>query len=96
MIHELLGNNPLNGKTIPQLKKILRTNSKYQILEQIDRERKQGFPICHTRHTWKRYYLADSKKHFETFFKHYKADVNREVRGLEYCEKILHDWKVKR
>lgn len=96
MIHELLGNDPLTGWTMPQLKKRLGRASKYWILDQIDRERRQGYPIAHTRHIWRRYYLADNKKHFETFIKHYRADTKREARGLEYCETILENWTARK
>lgn len=96
MIHELLGVDPLTGWTIPQLKRRLGTDSKYRVLDQIDRERKQGYPICHTRHIWRRYYLADSKKTFESFLRRYRADSNREARGLGYCEKILQSWDNRR
>lgn len=96
MIHELLGSNPLTGWTIPQLKRRLRIDSRYLILNQIERERRQGYPICHTRHIWRRYYLADSKKSFEYFLRKYRADYNREARGLSYCEKILQSWDNRR
>jgi len=92
MIHELLGSDPLTGWTMPQLKKRLGA-SKYEVLAQIERERRRGFPICQTRHVWERYYLADNKKHFETFVKHYRADTRRAVRSLDYLEAILTNWK---
>lgn len=94
MIHELLGTDALSGWTIPQLRRRLGA-TKYQVLAQIERERKQGFPICHTRHIWRRYYLADSLHSFDTFLKHYRAEVNRESRGLDACEKIYTSWKAK-
>lgn len=96
MIHELLGSDPLTGWTIPQLKRRLGIESKYSILAQIERERRQGYPICHTRHIWRRYYLADSKTSFETFLRRYRADTNRETRGLAYCETILQSWNKKK
>lgn len=96
MIHELLGTDPLTGWTIPQLKRRLGIESKYSILAQIDRERRQGYPICHTRHIWRRYYLADSKYSFVSFLGRFKADTNREARGLAYCEEILRNWDKKK
>lgn len=92
MIHELLGSEPLTGWTIPQLKKRLGI-SKYEILAQIERERRTGFPICQTRHIWERYYLADNKKDFEAFIRRYRADTRRAVRSLDYCEAILTRWE---
>lgn len=96
MIHELLGSDPLTGWTIPQLKRRMRTTSRYIVLEQIERERRQGYPICHTRHIWKRYYLADSKTSFESFMRKFRADYNREARAINYCEKILQNWEDRR
>lgn len=93
MIHELLGTEPLTGWTIPQLKRRLRTGSTYQIKAQINRERREGFPICHTRHIWRRYYLADSLASYESFLRRYRADVHREEDGLRYSEAILEKWK---
>lgn len=95
MIHELLNTDPLTGWTIPQLKRRLGISSNYQILTQINKERKQGYPICQTRHIWKRYYLADSLASYESFVKRYRADVHREENGLYYSEAILERWKGK-
>lgn len=95
MIHELLSRDGIYGVSMRRLMRWT-GHSKYFIETQIERERRQGWPIVTSRHSNPRYYLASNKAILERYIKRTQIDIRKKQKTVENCEELLKTWKAAR
>lgn len=88
MIHEVLMEGAQNARTGKEICKLLGISSR-ELMAQVERERREGKPICANTSVTPGYFLAENRAEMERYCRSVKHRANELRKTLRACQQTI-------